>query len=133
MSGFYNDLTVEEQGRVLAAMAGLKLNASQGKPVTRLDVNAAFMQATGKSLSIEYMRDPAVVQLMGLVSPSRGATGAFSSNRQAQNRQDPSTAITDRNLAARGLPVPSRPSAPLPGTTRYSAGSGSVSNARFGR
>lgn len=128
MSGYYQNLTVEEQGKVLSAMAGLKLNASQGKPVTRQDVNMAFLQATGKQLSIEHMRDPSVIQLMGLVTPNRGYTGAFAEKPNSNQRIDPSTAITDRNLAARGLPVP-KVSSPLPGATRYSAGGTN----RFGR
>lgn len=126
---YYQDLTPDEQGRVLSAMAGLKLNASQGKPVTRLDVNTAFLQATGKQLSMEYIRDPSVVQLMSIVTPSRASTGVFSEKQGVANRIDPSTAITDRNLAARGLPVPKTYSQ-TPGITRYSA---TATNSRYGR
>lgn len=129
MSGYYTNLTLEEQGKVLSAMAGLKLNATQGKPVTRQDINMAFLQATGKPLSLEYMRDPSVVQLLGLVNP-RASTGAFADKRIQNQKIDPSTAITDRNLAARGLPVPTR-STPMPGATRYSAGA--TNNSRYGR
>jgi len=115
---------------VLASAAGLKLNAKQGKPITRKDVNAAFLQATGRPLTQEFMRDPSVVQMMGLIAPERGSTGAFSHRREIKTPTDPSTAITDRNMAARGLPVPNRP--PVQGATRYSAGSASDTS-RFGR
>lgn len=130
MSGYYNDLTFDEQQKVLSAMVGLKLNLNSGKPVTRQDINAAFMQATGKQLSIEYMRDPSVVQLMGLVSEGRASTGAFKSDPRINKKPDPVTTMTDRNLAARGLPVPSRAPS-IPGATRYSAGA--VGNSRYGR
>ena len=132
MSGYYENLTVEEQGKVLAAMAGLKLNAKSGAPITRKDVNVAFLQATGKPLTIDMMRDPSVVQLMGIINPGRGVTDAFSRGRTPDSATpDPITSITDRNLAARGLPVP-KTSGPAPmGSTRYSAAS--VSGSRFGR
>lgn len=126
MSGYYNSLTTEEQNKVLAALAGLKLHAKRGETITRNEINIAFSQATGKQLSQEYMRDPSVVQLMGLLAPSRLQTGAVYRGSGSQKSADPSIAITDRNLAARGLPVP-KSAASLPGVTRYSAGS------RFGR
>jgi hypothetical protein len=133
MSGYYNDLTQEEQIAVVSAMAGLRLNAKNGKKVTRQDLNSAFVQATGKQLTQEYMRDPAVVQLMTLLAPSRGETGAFRDKRQetAQQELSATTAITDRNLAARGMPVPTRPATPPPGATRYSASASGGS--RFGK
>lgn len=129
--GYYENLSPEEQGQVLAVMAGLKLNRDRGQAITREDVNAAFLQATGKPLSVEYMRDPAVIQLMSLVSPARGETGAFVKGRvSGSGVYNPSIAITDRNLAARGLPVPKAPAPPLTGTTRYSA---SAVSGRFGK
>ncbi len=128
---YYENLTVEEQGKVLAAMAGLKLNAKSGAPITRKDVNVAFLQATGKPLTIDMMRDPSVVQLMSTITPGTGATGTFSRGRSSGSMPDPVTSITDRNLAARGLPVP-KASNPAPmGSTRYSAAS--ASGTRFGR
>lgn len=131
MGNFYNQLTPEEQGSVLSAVAGLKLNAKQGKAITRKEINAAFLQATGKTLSLEYMRDPSVVQLMSMVSPAKSYTGVYSANQpKTSTGAYPSTSITDRNLAARGLPVP-KTSTYVPGQTRYSAGF--TANSRYGR
>lgn len=130
MSGYYTNLTFNEQQKVLSVIAGLKMNAGSGKAITRQEVNTAFMQAVGKPLSIEFMRDPSVVSLMSLVSPSRGSSGAFSQKGNPRLNTDPSTAITDRNMAARGLPVP-KASTPALGGTRYSAGA--ANNSRYGR
>lgn len=133
MGGYYENLTVDEQGKVLAAMAGLKLNAKGGQPITRKDVNAAFLQATGKALTLDMMRDPSVVQLMSIITPGAGLSGITSRTRTTSTtgRPDPITSITDRNLAARGLPVP-KASTPAPtGSTRYSAAS--AGGTRFGR
>ncbi len=120
---YYQDLTPEQQRNILSAMAGLRLNASQGKEITRQEVNAAFRQATGKELSLEYMRDPAVVQMMSLLAPSR-ATTDFRSRTNPQNAIPSNPyAQTDSNLAVRGLPVPKPPAAGMPAgySTRYSA------------
>lgn len=130
MSGYYENLTFDEQGKVLAAMAGLKLNAQKGIPITRQDVNVAFLQATGKPLSIGYMRDPAVVQLMSLAGPGSGLK-AIQNKPRTFGAIPSSTAITDRNLATRGLPVPKTSAVPPAGTTRYSAAS--VGGSRFSR
>jgi hypothetical protein len=110
---YYGDLSVEEQGKVLSAMAGLKLNARNGVPITRAQINSAFMQALGKPLSMEYMRDPSVVQLLSL--ESHGKAEAAIKTQQANQFSS-----TDAHLAARGLPVPPASSTTV-GSTRYSA------------
>ena len=98
MGGYYTELSLEEQGAVLAAAAGLRLNRKLGKEITRKDLNAAFAKATdGKQLSNEFMRDPAVIQLMSLLAPGRGQTGAFKNEKDIDK--------TDKNLEARGIPV----------------------------
>lgn len=133
MSGYYENLTAEEQGRVLAAVAGLKLNAKKGIPITRKDVNAAFLQATGKELTLSMMRDPSVVQLMSIITPGAGLRGAAPQTKATgvPTRPDPTISITDRNLAVRGLPVPKAPTPVPAGSTRYSATY--ASGSRFGR
>jgi hypothetical protein len=128
---YYQNLNAEEQGKVLSVMVGLKLNANRGQKVTREEVNKAFIQAVGKPLSLEYMRDPSVVQLMGLLAPERAQTGVYSGTKQATPRSAHTAAITDRNLASRGLPVPKTPSPPPMGATRYSASA--TGDSRFGR
>lgn len=130
--GYYEDLSFEEEQAILSVMASLKLNRDRGQAVTRQDINKAFAQATGKVLSLYHMRDPAVIQLMSMISPVHKETGAFSRSRTPGSvPSDPSIAITDKNLAARGLPVPRAP-APTPiGATRYS--SSAAPGSRFGR
>lgn len=96
-------------------MAGLRLNAGKGQAITREDINTAFTRAVGKPLSIEYMRDPSVVQLMGLLGSGRGVTGVHS--REAK----PLISSTDSHLQARGIPVASPRMNTTMGSTRYSA------------
>ena len=114
---YYQNLTAEEQGKILSVMAGLKLNLKAGKPLTMMDINSAFTQATGKTLSMDYMRDPAVVQLVSLVSTSK-----VSAPRQfGTSSPNPTTQSTDAHLAARGIPVAQGNMGTTLGSTRYSA------------
>lgn len=129
MAGYYNNLTQDEQGKVLGEMAALKINASN-KQITRSDVNAAFTRATGKALTQEYMRDPSVIQLMGVAASSAVGASAFSSRKSsAPGPRSSGTSITDRNISTMGLPVPKAPAPPPAGGTRYSAGA--ASGAKF--
>lgn len=113
---YYQDLTIEEQNKVLGAMAGLKLNAKDRK-ITRQDINVAFAQALGRPLSMEYMRDPSVVQLLSLEGYGVQSALKVEEKPKAPNQ----FASTDSHLAARGLPTPKAGTGTVIGSTRYSA------------
>jgi len=116
---YYQNLTFDEQQKVLSAMAGLRLNAGKGQAITREDINIAFARAVGKPLSIEYMRDSSVVQLMGLLGSGRGNTRVHGRGEKAPKYMPLSS--TDAHLAARGMPVSNPSMGSSLGSTRYSA------------